>query len=481
MTILPRFRLEQDEEYVYVYIHTPYVKISKTEMIVENCDFTFYCKPYLLKLTFPYPVIEDERCKGCYDPNDQNGIIKVSLAKALRGQYFENLDLTTLLLQTRVDKDLKDIHIPNIEVISTINYDNENIEGSGSSGKLDEIRPDIFRLSSSTSYGFNLRHQGIFTVLKDSYAEMTEINEPDKTTLLDRRKLRIEQENCLFDPDRYLADTDACEEDYVYNEAKSYVPWWSDYWSKLTYLKSAPKQVLPPIDRISVNLASPSINLGSEDGGGNSSVNNNKEKESASNNSDDSRFSIVFTDEESTALTKLAHREYLNILPFSPEEYSWLLDLTDVLFACCHEFRMTLGEHTVESAHTISRLSAVLSWFDHFNCRGEAIHGSHTNTSTAAARDPDISRSLRFQQAASSTWSGQQLHTSSTSCNSGPQVSAVISSVEGEGEEVAGGEGDSVWTVVVSCARRALVYPYIRTWSCLKRALVDLTKVDACN
>lgn len=34
---------------------------------MDYCDFSFFCNPYLLKLHFPYPCIDDERAKAVYD------------------------------------------------------------------------------------------------------------------------------------------------------------------------------------------------------------------------------------------------------------------------------------------------------------------------------------------------------------------------------------------------------------------------------
>lgn len=37
------------------------------EFVVDECDFSFFCNPYLLKLSFPHPCIDDERAKAVYD------------------------------------------------------------------------------------------------------------------------------------------------------------------------------------------------------------------------------------------------------------------------------------------------------------------------------------------------------------------------------------------------------------------------------
>ena len=46
------------------------------------------------------------------------------------------------------------------------------------------------------------------------------------------------------------------------------------------------------------------------------------------------------------------------------EEQGLLLQLADILYACCYDFRITTGEGNVESAYNIARLSCTLSWLE---------------------------------------------------------------------------------------------------------------------
>ena len=45
------------------------------EFVVDGCEFSFFCNPYLLKLQFPYPCIDDERAKAVYDMDKVFGIL----------------------------------------------------------------------------------------------------------------------------------------------------------------------------------------------------------------------------------------------------------------------------------------------------------------------------------------------------------------------------------------------------------------------
>lgn len=69
MPITPRFWLRQDDDFLYVHIRVPYVRVSDMEFEVDGCEFSFWCKPYLLRLKLPCPLVEDERAKAVYDPN----------------------------------------------------------------------------------------------------------------------------------------------------------------------------------------------------------------------------------------------------------------------------------------------------------------------------------------------------------------------------------------------------------------------------
>mgnify|MGYP001025720153 FL=1 len=44
------------------------------EFVVDGCEFSFFCNPYLLKLQFPYPCIDDERAKAVYDMDKVFGV-----------------------------------------------------------------------------------------------------------------------------------------------------------------------------------------------------------------------------------------------------------------------------------------------------------------------------------------------------------------------------------------------------------------------
>ncbi|CAN0308000.1 unnamed protein product, partial [Ectocarpus sp. 6 AP-2014] len=110
MPATPRFKVSQTELSVVVCIKVPHIRVGSAETHVDGTEFSFYCKPYLLRLTLPYEVggeDDDGSCKAVYDPSDENGTITVTLQKVIPGQHFPDLDLTTTLMQPRwTPKDL---------------------------------------------------------------------------------------------------------------------------------------------------------------------------------------------------------------------------------------------------------------------------------------------------------------------------------------------------------------------------------------
>lgn len=125
--ITPVFRLEQDANFVTVFIkvclhamyeplipvllvHTaiskhnehqnstqaPHIRTSEIDFYISDTEFKFYAKPYFLRLRFESEILEDgtETCKYDIDA----GLVTVQLPKKEKGTQFEGLDLLTTLL-----------------------------------------------------------------------------------------------------------------------------------------------------------------------------------------------------------------------------------------------------------------------------------------------------------------------------------------------------------------------------------------------
>lgn len=86
---------------------------------------------------------------------------------------------------------------------------------------------------------------------------------------------------------------------------------------------------------------------------------------------------IPFTDDEKAVLMALPNRNCTVALflitssclgncnaDLLDNELQTFLGLVDILYAYAYDTRTTMGDHTVESWWTISRLSSTLAWFD---------------------------------------------------------------------------------------------------------------------
>lgn len=101
MPVTPRFSLSQDDEFVHVSIRVPYVRAGNMEYAIDGSIFSFFVKPYLLRLNLPGDIVDDERAQARYDASDNNGTVTIRLPKAEPGFVFEDLDLLTKLKEAR--------------------------------------------------------------------------------------------------------------------------------------------------------------------------------------------------------------------------------------------------------------------------------------------------------------------------------------------------------------------------------------------
>lgn len=379
--ITPKFTISQNDEFVIITIKMPYIRMSALEMIAEDCNFSLYCKPYLLKLTFACQFKEeDEECKATYDPFSDNGTLIAYLPKLNHGEHFPDLDLTTKLLQLNKKKssnangtDKSSI----IEVLSSEDFSMGEDEEDTDTSPL----PSPFLVSGLTAvtYGFNNMYSRVFTDLRDEMLDMTEIKHPDQIRPHYRSVLRVSAENQQFDPARYLGDQLDGEMDPIYAEAMPFRPFYSEQWDTWKSAKKIP--VAPEVP--SPHTPEPSTDLNGTGEPAQDSLPNSPHNQEAaptdgqsstnsrsvSQDPRDAAFDAVggFSEaEKDTLATKLPNKEYL-ITAGSREQECALLGLVDILFAFCYDHRITLGEGNVESAHTMARLSCTLSWLEDYS------------------------------------------------------------------------------------------------------------------
>ena len=371
----PRFKLSQDDHNVYIDINVPYIRISNCDFYIEENLFSFYCKPYFLKLHLPKPIVDDDRAKAVYNLQEDNGTIHVTAPKKVPGEHFEDLQMLTKLLSKPSHtlstaenvNNLKNSRGRNlIEVISSTSVDANDGEESTEAGRelsdrggdaeadkttakqevvkstksstvdgsaMDGLTASIanITLTKTISYGFNNRFEKFFAGLRDELVDIIELPNPDEVLASDRCRQRIEKEEADFDMERYAGDYAYGRDDPIYVEAFRIEPFWKKGSTKKT--------------KATLDSAKPS-----REAGGNN-------KKSVGDAGQDE-----FSENEREILIRLPRREYL--IDEGKETHVLLCGLATLLYGFAYDFRTASGEANVESSWTISILSPLLSWLD---------------------------------------------------------------------------------------------------------------------
>ncbi len=366
--IVPSFRITQDEEYVFVHINVPYVRVGAAEMVCDGMEFSFYCKPYLLKLKFPHPLdgTDEERCRATHDPSEAHGTLVAHLPKVTPGLHFPDLDLTTKLMQLKGRPQASKVTgiamgsssgtTPAIQVISSTDTTDTSTKQPDLNDLEDEVPLEteddlLLRLRPDVKYGFNYRYSRILGRFQEELADVLELPDPDQTPECQRRSMRLRIENNLFDPARYLGDLCGGDEDPVFCAAMTFQPFWVHYWdhwqAAVKMSKTAADAGISEDDIASKAVIKDAAFEHSSGGGG-------------------------FSEEDRICMARdLGHREYLIS---AEEQKTILLGLIDLLFVYSFDVRCTENEKTVESAHNITRLSGLLSWMDGYREKTDSCH-----------------------------------------------------------------------------------------------------------
>lgn len=97
--LTPRFKLEQDDNFVIVSIYAPFTHIKETEVFMDATDFRFFSKPYFLRLHFPGEIVENDEASAKFDAETLSYVIKCP--KVTKGEFFPNLDMITELCKPK--------------------------------------------------------------------------------------------------------------------------------------------------------------------------------------------------------------------------------------------------------------------------------------------------------------------------------------------------------------------------------------------
>lgn len=299
---------------------------------MENSTLHFSSPPYLLVLTFPGALVDNNEDVAKYDPCKNGGMISLSIEKQ-EPVVWPDLDLMGALMAPR--KKTTPRRGGAIEILDESSHAEEEEEENQDTQREDNSIPDI-RNVLRPHYGFLSMHSGVFTDLarEGLASEMLELPDPDNTSAEDRRTLRLEKEVDDFDSNRYLGDLDV-EDDYIYQAAMGMRPHWQQQ-----------ERSDDTVENLSEQLSELTTTADIKDGV--------------------TQTISFFTPEESTKLASIPYP----LLPTTispPQNESLFLGLLDILFAYVYDHIMTDGDSTIESSWTVCILSSTLSWLDEFN------------------------------------------------------------------------------------------------------------------
>ncbi|UCS20455.1 uncharacterized protein HLK63_G02651 [Nakaseomyces glabratus] len=218
--ITPKFEVSQDDDFVYVNIKITNIRFNSggLEVVVDKTMLFFYLSPYYLRLRFPNEVLDDDDHPTEAQYRSKDECIFIKLPKAVKGQYFDDLDIPTKLLARQgdiigadmVEKSTEIKKGPLIQEIDSTTNTEKNVENITQMGEqFDwEIKQNVSSepTLSLNKYGFDAQYNGLIGVSIPNGNDINELNDPENTTENDRIKERLSKENLKFDPDYYVSE-----------------------------------------------------------------------------------------------------------------------------------------------------------------------------------------------------------------------------------------------------------------------------------
>ncbi|AET38800.1 Hsp90 cochaperone SHQ1 Ecym_3309 [Eremothecium cymbalariae DBVPG len=232
--ITPKFNVNQDEEFIYIKLHISNIRFNAPglEIVVDGNLFVFHLSPYYLRLRFPHEMVDDERCTAQYNSNDES--IAVKVPKTLKGQVFEDLDLSTKLLarqgeilaldgieaREKLSKVAGKSLIEEVGGASDINgrlsqtkekfdwKERQQLQETGEkfNWELKQELQDSSDMLLNHKYGFDDQYESIIRISLSNGNDINELDDPENTSMDSRVLERISKENLKFDPEYYISE-----------------------------------------------------------------------------------------------------------------------------------------------------------------------------------------------------------------------------------------------------------------------------------
>lgn len=352
--ITPFFTIRQDDEFIFIDVKISHIRFSAAgiEMIVQNELFIFSLAPYYLRIRLPFPCVDDERSHAEY--NSKTECVNIRIPKEVKGQFFPDLDLTTKLLArlneptAATPADSASSTLANKPLIEEMDVDNTVIapstttqqdqlkEGeqfswevtqSAAETPADELlEGDDARLDAGVEfrYGFNNTFSEIIGISMSNGNDINELGDAEHTAPNDRIMERLIKENIKFDVEYYAAD-------YIMQKYPS--PDDDKFFKELIDWKSPTTKKFMKWYK--------------------------EEKEKEVESQSQYMQNIEFTKDEQEKLLDLPRKSYLID---NPE--SLLIALVSLLFSYHFDMRETEGDHNIESAWTVGKLTPQISLLD---------------------------------------------------------------------------------------------------------------------
>ncbi|XP_016398762.1 protein SHQ1 homolog [Sinocyclocheilus rhinocerous] len=243
---------------------------------------------------------------------NNRSLFTLHVPKETAGEHFEGLEMLTSLLAPKGSRSAKQL------VEDTAEACGGGCEEEDEEEEFDwQIEQEVYTetpaemLKEYHKYGFGNLRSGVFARLQEELNEVIDLKDPDNTAPELRRHNRLEAETTIFCADHYMVNLYEDEEE-IRNLLK-FKPWW---------------------------------------------------RELSLDPSAHSDTSITFTEEEKEQMRKFTNCSYLLD---KKARVHICLGLVDIILAYVYDVRTTEGEHNVESAWTIRKLSGTLSWLETYH------------------------------------------------------------------------------------------------------------------
>ncbi|CAK5099063.1 unnamed protein product [Meloidogyne enterolobii] len=319
--LTPFFQLEQNDIFLFVKVLAPYCKIVDAEVIYGDREFVFNASPYFLRLFLTGDVVDDET--GTVEYNSEKGEFTICMPKKSKGEFFPRLEMLSELIKPQ--QQLPTAKSP-IEIINSRKTETDEVEGSSQSFEEEEGEDSL------------INDKSLFAK-QTLYCPKT-INLPEnnsqlgygfgwvRTDVLGKFKEEIVDLIDLDDPENVLIE----------ERSQKLKQFDEKHFSEQYYLADLFSQEQYQLDAMEFCFDKNCVKLTEED----------------------------FTDLKDLRIRKLEN--------FSKEINEKIaLSLVDIVFGFAYDFRTTLGEHSVESGWTISKLSPSLTFLVKWSNIQEAI------------------------------------------------------------------------------------------------------------